>query len=370
MSYFTDEVMGFLAEGEVIILDKLYRILDANINRASEGLRVLEDMARFYYNNRAFSKRLKELRHSIRKNVSKLLPDLLDSRDSANDVGVKTSMELDIDRKASVTELAAANFKRVQEALRTVEESLKVLEEYELSKLYESYRFCIYSIEREYFETMIRRDNLKKNFTGLYCITSEENSKGRSNIEVVEKMIKAGVGVIQYREKDKSLLEKYTECEKIRELTLASGVALIIDDNVDIAMMVKADGVHIGQDDLPIERVRKLVGEEMIIGLSTHSPKQAEDAVRRGADYIGVGPLFRTNTKKDVCEPVGLKYLDYVVENIKIPYVAIGGIKEHNMDEVLSHGASCIAMVTEIVGADDIEEKIKRVKSKISRGVL
>lgn len=366
-------ILGILTLEEVMGLDNLYRVLDANVNRASEGLRVLEDLARFYYNDRLFSKRLKELRHDVRKNVSKLIPNLIKSRDSVNDVGLKTSLELDIDMKNSLTELAQANFKRIQEALRTIEESLKVLKENELSKLYEGYRFEVYGLEKEYFKVMIDKNGLRSKLneiiTGLYCITSEEHSKGRGNIEVVEKMIKAGVKVIQYREKKKSLLEKYNECLKIREMTLASGVTFIVNDNIDMAMMVKADGVHIGQDDLPIERVRELVGEEMIIGISTHSPEQAEDAARRGADYIGVGPLYRTYTKDDVCEPVGLEYLDYVIKNIRIPYVAIGGIKEHNMGEVLARGAGCIAMVTEIVGAEDIEEIIRRVKSKISRGV-
>ncbi len=355
------------------MLDNLYRVLDANINRASEGLRVLEDLSRFCYNDRLFSKRLKELRHGIRKNISNLIPNLIESRDSVNDVGFKTSMELDIDRKTSIYELSQANFKRIQEALRTIEESLKVLNELKLSKLYEGYRFEVYGIEREYFKFMIgtsKRGKLNEIMTGLYCITSEEHSKGLSNIEVVEKMIKAGIKIIQYREKKKSLLEKYNECQKIRKMTLGSDVTFIVNDNIDIAMMVKADGVHIGQDDLPIEKVRELVGDEMIIGISTHSPKQAEDAVRRGADYIGVGPLYRTYTKEDVCEPVGLEYLDYVVKNIKLPYVAIGGIKEHNMDEVLARGARCIAMVTEIVGAEDIEKKIRTVKSKFSRGDL
>ncbi len=349
-------------------MDKLYRILDANINRASEGLRVLEDLARFYFDDLHFSKRLKELRHNIRKNLMDMMPMLLEGRNSATDVGVRVSMELQIDKKASVTELSAANFKRIQEALRTIEENLKVMGKYELSKLYEGYRFIAYGIEKEYFKVMSKREKLKKLDTGLYCITSEEHSKGRSNIEVVERMIKAGVKVLKYREKDKKLSEKYYECLKIREMTEKAGVTFIVNDNVDIAMLVKADGVHIGQDDIPVEKVRKLVGEEMIIGLSTHSPEQAEEAVRRGADYIGVGPLYKTYTKKDVCEPVGLGYLDYVVKNIKIPFVAIGGIKEHNMGEVLSHGAGCIAMVTEIVGADDIEEKIARIKSKFREG--
>jgi len=206
--------------------------------------------------------------------------------------------------------------------------------------------------------------------TDLYCITSEEHSRGRSNIEVVSEMIKAGVKVIQYREKEKKLLQKYNECLKIREMTKEAGVTFIVNDHVDIAILVKADGVHIGQDDLPIEKVRELVGEEMIIGISTHSPKQAEDAVKRGADYIGVGPIYKTYTKKDVCEPVGLDYLRYVVKNISIPHVAIGGIKQHNMHEVIKCGAKCIAMVTEIVGADNIGKKIRDIKEIMGRGAL
>lgn len=206
--------------------------------------------------------------------------------------------------------------------------------------------------------------------TDLYCITSEEHSKGRTNLEVVREMIKAGVKVIQYREKEKKLLHKYNECLQIRTITEEAGVTFIVNDNIDIAVLVKADGVHLGQDDLPIEKVRELVGEKMIIGLSTHSPKQAEDAVSRGADYIGVGPIYKTYTKKDVCDPVGLDYLSYVVEKLSIPHVAIGGIKEHNMFEVLGRGAKCMAMVTEIVGAENIGKKIIDIKDKMKRGAL
>jgi len=152
---------------------------------------------------------------------------------------------------------------------------------------------------------------------------------------------------------------------KLREITKEAGVTFIVNDDIDIALLVKADGVHIGQDDIPIEKVRELVGEEMIIGLSTHSPAQARDSVNRGADYIGVGPIFRTYTKKDVCEPVGLEYLDYVAANIDIPFVAIGGIKEHNIYEVVTRGAKCIALVTEIVGAESIEEKIENLREQM-----
>lgn len=201
--------------------------------------------------------------------------------------------------------------------------------------------------------------------TDLYCLTAGEYSRGRSNARVVGAMIRAGVKIIQYREKDKKLAAKYDECLEIREMTRRAGVTFIVNDDIHVAMLVGADGVHIGQDDLPIEAVRRLVGEEMIIGLSTHSPRQAREAVERGADYIGVGPIFKTHTKKDVCEPVGLEYLDYAVQNVNIPFVAIGGIKESNVGDVASRGAKCIAMVTEIVGAEHIEEKIKNIRRKL-----
>lgn len=200
----------------------------------------------------------------------------------------------------------------------------------------------------------------------IYCITAEEYSNGRSNIEIVTQMIKAGIRIIQYREKNKKKLLKYQECRILREITKKAGVLFIINDDVDLAILVEADGVHIGQDDLPIEGVRKLVGEEMIIGLSTHSLEQAKEAVIRGADYIGVGPIFSTNTKKDVCDTVGFDYLDEIVKNINLPFVAIGGIKEHNLKEVIKHGAKCVAIVTDITSAEDIENKIKKLKEQMS----
>ncbi len=201
--------------------------------------------------------------------------------------------------------------------------------------------------------------------TDLYCLTAEEFSCGRGNIEVVKEMIAAGVKLIQYREKEKSILEKYSECIAIRKLTKEAGVTFVVNDHVDLAMAVEADGLHVGQDDMPVPVIREITGGKIFIGLSTHSPEQAEDAVKAGADYIGVGPVFKTYTKKDVCDPVGFDYLDYVVKNIDLPFVAIGGIKEDNLGEIVKRGAKCVAMVTEIVGADDIGEKIKSLRSKM-----
>lgn len=202
--------------------------------------------------------------------------------------------------------------------------------------------------------------------TDLYCITAEEYSLGRSNVDVVSHLINAGVKIIQYREKEKCMAQKYDECLQIRKMTSDAGVTFIVNDHVDLAMAVHADGVHVGQDDLPVSEIRRVTGGKMIIGLSTHSPEQAKLAVKEGVDYIGVGPVFKTYTKKDVCDPVGFEYLEYVAANMDIPFVAIGGIKEHNLGEVISRGASCVAMVTEIVGADDIGNKIKNLRNIIN----
>ncbi len=204
--------------------------------------------------------------------------------------------------------------------------------------------------------------------TDIYALTAEEYSLGRNNVEVVERLIVAGIKVIQYREKDKKAGQMYEECLKIREMTKQAGVTFIINDHVDLALLVEADGVHIGQDDLPPAKVRELIGNNMILGLSTHSPEQARAAVELGCvDYIGVGPIFATKTKKDVCQAVGLEYLVYVAENHDIPFVAIGGIKEHNIHEVKRNGAKIVALVTDIVSASDITAKVIAIRQAISK---
>ena len=201
--------------------------------------------------------------------------------------------------------------------------------------------------------------------TDLYGLTDRAHSCGRSNLQVVKQMVAAGIKVIQYREKDLPMKEKYEECLAILAVTRQANATLIVNDHVDLAMLAGADGVHVGQDDLPPAEIRKLVGEEMIIGLSTHSPEQAEAAVRQGiVDYIGVGPIFPTHTKRNVCAPVGLAYLDYVAKNISLPFVAIGGIKEHNIGDVRRHGARLVAVVTGITSAEDIALEIKTLRQK------
>jgi len=206
------------------------------------------------------------------------------------------------------------------------------------------------------------REKMKNFFeSSIYGITADEYSRGRGNIETVRLMLAAGIKFVQYREKDKPARQMHEECLAIRELTEEYGATFVVNDHVDLAIIVGADGVHVGQGDLPPVEVRRLIGDHMILGLSTHSQEHAQEAAELGEviDYIGVGPIFHTATKKDVCAPVGLEYLEYVAKNLSIPFVAIGGIKEHNIHMVRSCGARMVALVTEIVAAEDVKAKVR-----------
>lgn len=193
---------------------------------------------------------------------------------------------------------------------------------------------------------------------GIYGITGDNFAHGKSNLECVKAMIEGGIKIIQYRDKTKSIKEKVKEAREIRELCKRNGVIFIVNDHVDIAILVDADGVHIGQDDMDPSDVRKLIGNNKIIGLSTHSEEQGMKAyLNPDVDYIGVGPIFPTTTKDTA--PVGLGYLEYAVKNLHLPFTAIGGIKEHNLHEIISRGAKNVCLVSDIVGADNITEKVK-----------
>ena len=203
--------------------------------------------------------------------------------------------------------------------------------------------------------------------TDIYALTDSRLALGRSVEEQARALLGAGVKILQYREKHAHAGVMLEECRMLRRLTAEAGACFIIDDHVDIAMLVDADGVHVGQDDLPVPEVRRLLGPDKIIGLSTHSPEQAKAAVDAGADYIGVGPIFATQTKEDVCAPVGFSYLEWVVANIRLPFVAIGGIKEHNIADVTKRGAKCCALVSELVGAPDIAARVRAVRAAMHK---
>ncbi len=209
---------------------------------------------------------------------------------------------------------------------------------------------------------------IKKNSQGLpkgiYGILGEKFSRGRTNVETARQMAAHGVKIIQYREKAhlKSRKAMLAECLEIREITQRAGVMFIVNDFLDLALMARADGVHVGQDDLPVRAVKALA-PHLVVGCSTHSPEQAARAVADGADYIGAGPVFSTQTKEDVCDAVGLDYLDHVAANLDIDFVAIGGIKRHNLEQVLSRGAKTVCLVTEIIGARDIGRRIGQIRA-------
>lgn len=205
--------------------------------------------------------------------------------------------------------------------------------------------------------------------TDLYALTDAGLSLGRSLEEVASALLGAGVRILQYREKKLKGGAMLEECRLLRRLTAEAGACFIVDDHVDLALMAHADGVHVGQEDFPVPDVRALVGTEMIIGLSTHEPEQARAARAAGADYIGVGPVFATKTKEDVVAPVGYAYLDWVAANMEMPFVAIGGIKAHNIAEVARHGARCCALVSELVSAPDIRARVEEVRRAMHSGM-
>ncbi|WP_216829998.1 thiamine phosphate synthase [Alkalihalobacterium elongatum] len=202
----------------------------------------------------------------------------------------------------------------------------------------------------------------------LYTITGEEFHPNRDMITVMEEAIKGGSDIIQLRDKTSSKKVVFEKAKQLREITKKYGVTFIVNDHIDVALAVDADGIHIGQDDLPIEEARKIVGNK-IIGLSTHAIEEARAAQKNGADYIGVGPIFPTKSKVDVVDPVTTDYIRQVVKEITIPFVAIGGIKLHNVDQVLEAGASRICAISEIVGAEDIQSVCKQFIEKIDQKV-
>ena len=204
--------------------------------------------------------------------------------------------------------------------------------------------------------------------TDIYGITDSRQCLGRSNVEVVRLLLEAGIAVIQYREKDLDAGEMLKECLEIRELTRKAGCCFIVNDHVDIALLCEADGVHVGQEDLPLSAVRRLLGKERVIGVSTHRRAEADAAIAGGADYIGVGPIFATATKTTT-PPVGFGYLEEIVAAAcPIPFVTIGGINSRTLPDVLGRGARCCAIVSDITLAEDIPAKTAQLRDIIRRG--
>lgn len=199
----------------------------------------------------------------------------------------------------------------------------------------------------------------------LYVVTDAGLSRGRSHRAVIEAAIVGGATVVQYREKHASTRQMIVEVQELRELTRRAGVPLIVNDRVDVALAVDADGVHVGQDDMPVALARQLIGNKLL-GVSAHSLSEALQAVRDGADYLGVGPIFATTTKPDAASPIGLDGLRAIRQHVSIPIVAIGGINQANAADVMRAGADGVAVVSAVVSADDVTAAARQLRALVS----
>jgi thiamine-phosphate pyrophosphorylase len=207
-----------------------------------------------------------------------------------------------------------------------------------------------------------RRNAFKQ--VDIYPVTCERLSNGRSNLEVLKAVIAGGAGIIQLREKECSGKKLYDLAVKFREITTKAGVLLIINDHLDIALAVAADGVHLGQDDLPLQAARQ-IAPDLLIGASTHSLAEAIQAQKEGADYINIGPIFPTGTKEGIERLLGPEAIAAISPEIDVPFTVMGGISESNIDRVLANGARRVAMVTAITRAPDITAQVRALRAKI-----
>ncbi len=336
------------------------RILDANANRAREALRVIEDYARFALNDEALCGSLKGLRHDLAAATSSIVDEAILHRDTPGDVGTQTKTTAELSREDTAHVVTAAG-KRLGEALRTIEEYLKTLDPSAASKV-ESIRYRFYDFERQ-IALSLRPAGCGFANVRLYVLITESACK-RSWLEVAEQAILGGADCLQLREKSLESGELLCRAKDFVALCKRHNVISIINDRPDVALMSDADGVHVGQSDLPAAEVLKLLGRGKILGVSTHNLNQARQAVRDGADYIGVGPFFRSPTKpRDFI--AGPDYARQVADQITIPAVAIAGISEANVDEVLATGIRAVAVTAAVAGSADPQAVARELKKKL-----
>jgi thiamine-phosphate pyrophosphorylase len=201
---------------------------------------------------------------------------------------------------------------------------------------------------------------------GLYVVTDETQARGLTHPEIARRAIAGGADVIQIRDKTCDCAYLYRCAEETRDIARAAGVPLIVNDRLDVALQTSADGVHLGQDDMPLKFARRVVPKNFIVGISAGTLKEALDAERDGADYVGLGPIFPTLSKSDAGEAGGLGLLREVRSRISIPIVAIGGIGVGNAADVIAAGADGIAVISAVVCQDDIAKAARRLKEIIS----
>ncbi len=326
----------------------LLRVLDAAANRCREGLRVLEDYVRFVLDDRHLTEQFKLLRHDLATALGHLPERLrLAARHTPGDVGtgLTTSGESRRDDPSSVL---SANSARVTESLRSLEEFGKLFGAHAGSS-FKQLRYRFYTLEKALGNTRTSAARLAD--VRLYVLVDGRSSQ-QQFARLITAVLEAGADMIQLRDKHLDDRQLLSRARLLRELTREKHVRLVVNDRPDLALLADADGVHVGQSDLPVRQARRIVGADRLVGVSTHSIEQARQAVLDGADYIGVGPTFPSSTKQ-FSEFPGLELLGAVNGEIRLPAFAIGGITPENLPQVLQTGIRRVAVSGAVLGAED-----------------
>ncbi len=323
---------------------RIYQIIDANLDRAREGLRVLEDWARFGLGENDSVKRIKNFRQILGKNHLEIYKQ---SRNFIEDE-CKGLTHKEQSKRNAPDQIISSNAGRVQEALRVIEEFAR-LHNHELSKIASEIRYEIYTLEIDLLNLSKYKDSgeiLKEN--DLYVITDQKENL----LEIIESILIAGVKIIQYRFKTGTDKEHLQEAIQIKNICKRYNSLFIVNDRVDIALASNADGVHLGQDDLDLRTSRKLLGYSKLIGISANNEIDISNAIKYGCDYIGIGPVFETATKKNK-KPLGIEKIKTLTKDLNIPWFAIGGIKTNNILYLKSNGIKKVALVSQLMNAED-----------------
>jgi len=344
------------------ISQQTLRIIDANLNRIGEGLRLLEDVSRLLLNDSVLTQQLKNMRHEMVRGEWTLHQQFLQARDSEGDVGI----DLEVPGEEKQRELPVtivANARRVQESLRVVEELAKIPGTSLDPEKFKQARFALYTVERTLLSRLLRRDKISK-LSGLYVIIDTLSLKGHSHIEVASQAVRGGAKTIQLRDKVHSKKELLPIAQQLRNLCAEHNVLFIMNDYLDLAVAVDADGLHLGQDDLPIKLARKLLPIDKILGGSARTIEQATTAQSEGADYIAVGSMYPT-TSKETAVVVGLERLRQIRQAVTLSLVAIGGINKDNVAQVMAAGADSVAVISAVLGAVDVEEASRQIVDRL-----
>lgn len=341
------------------------RIIDANLNRLGEGLRLLEDVARFKLNDEAAYQKLRQLRLELLEIPSPYRLKLLSARDSSSDIGADLEGEGDKMRE-SLTDLISANANRVEQALRVLEETARLPEYRFLEHIrFKKARFSLYAIEKNMTARFSHQEKRKK-VKGLYVILDGALLKGREWSSTAREVIRGGARVIQLRDKarEKGLLLPVAIA--LKQVCSEEGAIFIVNDHVDLAIASDADGLHLGQKDLPLSEALRLLPPGIIVGVSSNNLQEARKAQDMGADYIAVGSIFPTTTKSDA-RPAGLETLRQIRREIDLPIVAIGGINADNIAEVFRAGANAAAVISAVLNEDEVGKAARRLAAEIDK---